>query len=87
MIRNQASVAAHLGKKPLTERLLTRCLFLTTASLALSLPSSANGQERTARFEPVKVEFFEKDVDAGCKFRWKSEKIAKQIVPASVLSH
>ena len=35
----------------------------------------------------LKVEFFEKDVDAGCKFRWKSEKIGKQIVPASVLSH
>ena len=35
----------------------------------------------------LKVEFFEKDIDAGCIFRWKSDKIEKQVVPASVLSH
>lgn len=35
----------------------------------------------------LKVEFFEKDIDAGCIFRWKSDKLEKQIVPASVLSH
>lgn len=35
----------------------------------------------------LKVEFFEKDIDAGCIFRWKSDKLEKQVVPASVLSH
>lgn len=35
----------------------------------------------------LKVEFFEKDIDAGCIFRWKSDKLEKQIVPTSVLSH
>jgi hypothetical protein len=41
----------------------------------------------TTGFHVLKVEFFEKDVDAGCKMSWKSSKIAKQIVPADVLSH
>ena len=35
----------------------------------------------------LKVEFFEKDIDAGCKLSWQSEKIEKQIVPAEVLFH
>lgn len=35
----------------------------------------------------LKVEFFEKDIDAGCKFSWKSDKSEKQIVPAEVLFH
>lgn len=35
----------------------------------------------------LKIEFFEKDIDAGCIFRWKSDKIEKQVVPADVLSH
>lgn len=35
----------------------------------------------------LKVEYFEKDIDAGCKFSWKSDKLEKQIVPADVLSH
>lgn len=35
----------------------------------------------------LKVEYFEKDIDAGCKFSWKSDKIEKQIVPAEVLFH
>jgi hypothetical protein len=34
-----------------------------------------------------KAEFFEKDIDAGCKLSWKSDKIGKQIVPAEVLFH
>ena len=37
--------------------------------------------------EAAKVEFFEKDIDAGCKFSWRSDKLAKQIVPAEVLFH
>lgn len=41
----------------------------------------------TAGKHALKVEFFEKDIDAGCFFRWKSDKIEKQVVPASVLSH
>jgi len=41
----------------------------------------------TAGKHAIKVEFFEKDIDAGCIFRWKSDKIEKQVVPASVLSH
>ena len=35
----------------------------------------------------LKVEFFEKDIDAGCKFSWKGDKFEKQIVPTEVLSH
>ena len=41
----------------------------------------------TAGEHVLKVEYFEKDIDAGCKFSWKSERIAKQIVPAEVLFH
>jgi hypothetical protein len=41
----------------------------------------------TAGSHALKVEFFEKDVDAGCKLSWKSAAIEKQIVPASVLFH
>lgn len=35
----------------------------------------------------LKIEFFEKDIDAGCKFSWRSDKIAKEIVPPQALSH
>jgi hypothetical protein len=41
----------------------------------------------TAGNHALKVEYFEKDIDAGCKMRWKSAIIEKQIVPASVLFH
>lgn len=41
----------------------------------------------TAGKHVLKVEFFEKDIDAGCIFRWKSDKIVKQVVPSGVLSH
>jgi hypothetical protein len=41
----------------------------------------------TAGDHALKVEFFEKDIDAGCKLSWKSDKIEKQIVPAEVLFH
>jgi len=41
----------------------------------------------TAGDHALKLEFFEKDIDAGCIFRWKSDTIEKQVVPASVLFH
>jgi hypothetical protein len=41
----------------------------------------------TAGEHALKVEFFEKDIDAGCKLSWKSDTIEKQLVPAEVLSH
>jgi len=41
----------------------------------------------TAGDHVLKVEFFEKDIDAGCKMSWKGPKLEKQIVPASVLFH
>lgn len=43
--------------------------------------------ELTAGDHALKIEFFEKDIDAGCRFLWKSDKIQKQIVPAEVLFH
>lgn len=47
----------------------------------------SGGVQLTAGDHALKVEFFEKDIDAGCKFSWKSDKIEKQIVPAEVLFH
>ena len=47
----------------------------------------AGNIELTAGDHALKVEFFEKDIDAGCKFSWRSDKLAKQIVPAEVLFH
>ena len=41
----------------------------------------------TAGDHALKVEYFEKDIDAGCKFSWKSDKFEKQIVPAEALFH
>src|SRR5215471_599157 len=41
----------------------------------------------TAGDHRLKVEYFEKDIDAGCKMSWKGPGIEKQIVPASVLFH
>ncbi|NOS70648.1 MAG: hypothetical protein HOP33_12050 [Verrucomicrobia bacterium] len=35
----------------------------------------------------IKIEFFENDVDAGCKFLWQPPGATKEIVPASVLLH
>lgn len=35
----------------------------------------------------IKVEFFENDVDAGCKLSWEGPNLAKEIVPAAVLFH
>jgi len=41
----------------------------------------------TAGDHAIKVDFFEKDVDAGCKMFWSGPGIEKQIVPASALFH
>jgi hypothetical protein len=41
----------------------------------------------TAGNHALKVEYFEKDIDAGCIMRWKSDSIDKQVVPGSVLFH
>jgi hypothetical protein len=35
----------------------------------------------------IKIEFFENDLDAGCKFSWQPPGAAKEIVPESALSH
>lgn len=47
---------------------------------------SGNAQ-LTAGDHTLKIEYFEKDIDAGCVFLWQSDKIEKQIVPAAVLFH
>jgi len=41
----------------------------------------------TAGDHALKVEYFEKDVDAGCKMSWSGPGIEKQIVPPSALVH
>ncbi len=54
---------------------------------AHAMEEVAGAMHLTAGSHALKVEYFEKDIDAGCKLRWKSESIEKQIVPASVLFH
>jgi hypothetical protein len=54
---------------------------------AHAMEEVSGSMKLTAGEHALKVEFFEKDVDAGCKMSWKSSNIEKQIVPASVLSH
>ena len=54
---------------------------------AHAMEEVAGNLQLTAGDHALKLEFFEKDIDAGCKFSWKSDKIEKQIVPASVLFH
>lgn len=52
-----------------------------------AMEEASGSVELTAGDHALKVEFFEKDIDAGCRLSWKSAKIEKQIVPAEVLSH
>ena len=54
---------------------------------AHSMEEVSGSVQLTAGDHALKIEFFEKDIDAGCKFSWKSDKIAKEIVPAGALSH
>jgi hypothetical protein len=52
-----------------------------------AMEEASGAVQLTAGDHDFKAEFFEKDIDAGCKLSWKSAKIGKQIVPANVLSH
>jgi hypothetical protein len=54
---------------------------------AHAMEEVSGGLQLTAGDHALKLEFFEKDIDAGCKLSWKSDKIEKQIVPASVMFH
>ena len=54
---------------------------------AHAMEEVAGSIKLTAGSHALKVEYFEKDIDAGCKMRWKSTAIEKQIVPAMVLFH
>ena len=52
-----------------------------------AMEETSGSVQLTAGDHALKTEFFEKDIDAGCKLSWKSEKLEKQIVPADVLFH
>ncbi|MEO6182442.1 MAG: PA14 domain-containing protein [Verrucomicrobiota bacterium] len=54
---------------------------------AHAMEETSGSVQLTAGDHALKAEFFEKDVDAGCKLSWKSEKSEKQIVPTEVLFH
>jgi hypothetical protein len=54
---------------------------------AHAMEEVAGSMNLTPGDHPLKVEFFEKDIDAGCIMRWKGPKIEKQIVPAGALFH
>jgi len=43
--------------------------------------------ELTTGDHEIRIEFFENDVDAGCKFLWQPPGAVKEIVPATVLFH
>ena len=52
-----------------------------------AMEETSGSVQLTAGDHALKAEFFEKDIDAGCKLSWRSEKIEKQIVPERVLFH
>jgi len=52
-----------------------------------AMEETSGAVQLTAGEHALKAEFFEKDIDAGCRLRWQSDKIEKQIVPTEVLSH
>jgi hypothetical protein len=52
-----------------------------------AMEEKSGDAELKAGDHTLKVEFFENDVDAGCKLSWKPPGATKEIVPASVLSH
>ena len=54
---------------------------------AHAMEEVAGTMNLTAGEHALKVEFFEKDIDAGCKMSWKGPMLEKQIVPAAVLFH
>jgi len=47
----------------------------------------AGSVQLTAGDHAVKIEFFESEIDAGCRFLWQAPGQAKQVVPAGVLFH
>lgn len=51
------------------------------------MTEKAGETELTSGQHAIKIEFFENEVDAGCIFSWQPPGAAKEIVPASVLSH
>ena len=52
-----------------------------------SMEEKSGDVELKAGDHVIKVEFFENDVDAGCKLSWRPPGGNKEIVPARVLSH
>ncbi len=52
-----------------------------------AMEEKSGDAELKAGDHTLKVEFFENDVDAGCKLFWQPPGATKEIVPASVLSH
>ena len=52
-----------------------------------AMEETSGSVQLTAGDHALKAEFFEKDIDAGCKLSWKSDKLEKQIVPAEVFFH
>ena len=51
------------------------------------MEEKSGGAELKAGDHDIKIEFFENDVDAGCKFLWQPPGATKEIVPASALLH
>ena len=54
---------------------------------AHAMEEKSGSAELKAGDHDIKIEFYEKDLDAGCKFSWQPHGGDKQIVPASVLFH
>ena len=51
------------------------------------MEEKSGSAELKAGDHDLKVEFFENDVDAGCKFSWRPPGATKEIVPATALHH
>ena len=52
-----------------------------------AMEEKSGDAELKAGDHTLKVEFFENDVDAGCKLFWQPPGATREIVPANVLSH
>ncbi len=52
-----------------------------------AMEEKSGDAELKAGEHTLKVEFFENDVDAGCKLSWQPPGATKEIIPASALSH
>ena len=51
------------------------------------MEDKSGSAELKAGDHDIKVEFFENDVDAGCKFSWRPPGATKEVVPATALLH